>query len=252
MNKIQSELNQLYSEYLDVIFSKSELVEKILNFNISSPLFVDVDIETGNYLNSDYKVLYVGKETNCWYNMQERERDGLLSSITQKKEYLTKLLNLYYTFNLGQHYNTAIITFYRILLNKLKGTHGNVGILWTNLLRHDYFRNGRSSNNGKVPWEVEQQISYNRNFIFRKEIEILKPDAIVFVTGPNYDYILENSYEGIEKKPVENYLIREACTMKHPILPGKCIRVTHPNSHKFMGKEHRWNLADMIIKTISV
>ena len=106
------------------------------------------------------------------------------------------------------------------------------------MLRHDSF------GEGKIPYEIERKITYNNNYILRKEISILKPDTIIFATGPNYDYILENSFTGLEKIQFKNEFVREICLLKHKELPEKSIRVYHPNSYKYKGTSYRWELAD--------
>jgi len=44
------------------------------------------------------------------------------------------------------------------------------------LLRHDCYGKG-------LPNEIITKVAYDNNFILRKEIEILKPDALVFWQG---------------------------------------------------------------------
>lgn len=100
-------------------------------------------------------------------------------------------------------------------------------------MRHD------SYGEGKVLKDVEKKITFDNNYIFRKEVEILKPDAIVFVTGPNYDYILENTFLGLKKVHVnEEDDEREICFFKHRDLPEKSIRVYHPSYIYRQGEEY--------------
>ena len=239
MNNIQTELNNLYAEYLEKIFSDRKLYEQILNFKVSSPLFIEYNVEFGKYADSDFKVLYVGKETNYWYNQNERKNDNLLHDLQDTKKYLNGLTDLYKKFNLGHNYNTPIFIFMDIIINKLRVNNKSTGILWTNILRHDGF-------NGKVSVETEKKISYNNNYIFRRELEILKPDAVVFVTGPNYDYILENSFSGLEKIKIGKKSEREICLLKHDNLPDKTIRIYHPGYHNRISAEYKLNLGDII------
>lgn len=222
MENLQQQLNNLYLDYLNKIFSDKELFEQILKFEISSPLFLDCSVDSGKYLESEIKVLYVGKETNYWFNEKEREEKGLLNDISNKDYYLSALVGSYKKFNIGQNYKTSLFTFMDILIEKFRANNNKSGILWTNLLRHDYY------GNGKVPFEVEQKITFDNNYIFRKELEILKPDVVVFVTGPSYDYILENTFIGLKKVIINNVPEREICLLEHKDLPKKSIRVYHP------------------------
>lgn len=243
MNTIQGELSNLYTEYLENIFSDSNIYEQVLNFKISSPLFIDSTVEYGKYVDSDFKVLYIGQETNCWYNENERKSDGLLVDLKNNRNYIDSLIARYKKFNLGHQYKTPIFSFMDILVGRLRDKHPSTGFLWTNLLRHDGY-------NGKVSDEVEKRISYHKNYVLRKELEILKPNAIVFVSGPNYDYILENSFDGLKKNKIDNKPEREMCFINHINLPEKTIRVYHPNYHKYKGKDYRCELADKIVELL--
>jgi len=244
MNDLQKQLNDLYFDYLKTIFTDKELFQQVLNFEISSPIFLDCNAEFGNYLDSNFKILYVGKETNYWFNEKEREDSGLLTDISNYEKYIQALTDLYKTFNIGHNYKRAIFTFMDIFVEKFRNINGKTGILWTNLLRHDYY------GNGKVPPEVEQKITFDKNYIFRKEVEVLKPDAIVFVTGPNYDHIIENTFVGLKKVTIENESEREICFLEHENLPKKTIRVYHPDYHWRINAEYRWNLVEQLTELI--
>jgi len=245
MKVMQTELNKLYTEYLKEIFSDRKLYEQILNFEISSPLFLDCNAEFGKYADSDFKVLYVGKETNYWYNQKERTVSELLYDIQDTEKYINGLTELYKKFNIGHNYKTSIFTFMDIIVNKLRVKNQKTGVLWTNLLRHDGF-------NGKVSREIEKKVSYHNNYILRKELEILKPDAIIFLTGPNYDYILENSFAGLKKIKINEKSEREICLLNHENLPEKSMRIYHPGYHGRKGADYRWELADKIIELIEM
>ncbi len=246
MTMLQEKLNILYTDYLKVIFADTDIHKQILDFKLSSPIFLNCAADFGEYLDSEIKILYIGQETNYWFNQQERKNAKLYNSIDDIDKYLNALLELYKDFNIGQNYKTDIFLFMNILVNKFRSRNKKTGLLWTNLLRHDAF------GNGKVLEDVEQKITYNKNHILRKELEILKPDAIIFVTGPNYDYIIENSFKGLEKLKVYNKSEREICILKHADLPVKSIRVYHPNAHKFQGADYRWSLANKIDELIDV
>lgn len=244
MKNLQNQLNELYLDYLNEIFADKVMFDQVQKFEISSPIFLDCNAEFGKYADSDYKVLYVGKETNYWFNQKEREQSGLLNDISDIDKYLFALTDLYKTFNIGHNYKRAIFTFMDILVEKLRSNNKKTGILWTNLLRHDYF------GNGKVPYDVEEKITFDNNYIFRKEVEILKPDAIVFVTGPKYDYILEKTFPGIKKIAIKNMAVGEICLLEHEYIPRKAIRVYHPDAHKYRGRDYRWKLSSDILEVI--
>jgi len=243
MDKIQEQLNQLYKDYLKKIFSEMDLLELVDSDEISSPLFLDCHAEKGKYLDSDFKILYVGKENNYWVDSHHRERKGI-SDLNNFDNYIKGLTEIYYEFNIGFNYSTAFFTFLDILMDELRKDIRNVGVMWTNLLRHD------SCGNGRVSPEIEQKITYDNNFVFRKELEILKPDAVVFVTGPKYDSILEKTFPGLEKSTIGKWEIGEFCSLVHKDLPKKSVRLYHPDAHKWYGEDYRWKLVADISEII--
>ena len=138
MENIQKKLDELYFNYLSRIFDDKDVFEAIQNYEISSPLLIDVNAPQGNYLKRKFRVLYIGKENNGWFNEKERAKAGL-KKITDINTYLTELKKLYYNFNIGIEYNKPIFRFLDILIDKIQTHYGgeeSTGFLWTNLIRH--------------------------------------------------------------------------------------------------------------------
>ena len=227
------------------MYSDSELYNSVEKFEISSPIFVDCNAEKGKYLNSEFKVLYVGQETNYWFNEKEREQAGLLSSINDKDKYLKALVSLYSTFNIGEKYRSSIFTFLDLVISELETYKKSVGVLWTNVLRHDYYGYKR------VPYNVESKITYENNYILRKEIEILKPNAIVFVTGPSYDLALKNTYRDLKFIEIESWSLNECAILESDVFKCKAIRVYHPNAHNRRGADYKHELSKLISRILN-
>lgn len=223
MGNLQKQLNELYDDYLATILKDDLLGKAILNFEISSPILVNVDAKSSNnYENADFKLLYVGQETNYWYNESERREDGFFDSLTDSVGYRDALLNLYANFNIGHNYNTSLFQYKNQILSKLE--QSQIGVLWTNILRHDQF------GEGKVSPEIEAKITYDNNYIFRRELEILKPDAIVFVTGPRYDYVLQNTFNNLKiTQGSQHHSFNAFALLESEELKAKAVRMYHPN-----------------------
>jgi hypothetical protein len=232
MENIQKKLDELYLSYLSNVLDNREVVEAIQNQEISSPLFIDVNAPQSNYINRPFKVLYVGQENNGWFNLNQRKKVGL-EKISDLNKYLIELKSLYFEFNIGEQYNKPIFIFLDILIESIqnyKQGEESTGFLWTNLIRHS-----GKFNEGKIPDKFEDKLMYDNNFIFRKEMEILDPNAVIFVTGPNYDKFLKNTFNGISFISVKNYDINEIAVLKHANLPKYSCRVYHPNFHNRLG-----------------
>jgi hypothetical protein len=238
-NTMQIELNQLYFDYISRIFSDKDLFDLIEQYEVSSPILLNVEAQSGNYLTCDFKLLYVGKETHYWFNQSERNQLGL-EKIEVKEKYQQNLIDLYCKFNIGKEYRWPIFTFLDLLISELQKSRKSVGYLWTNILRHDYF------GDGKVPPEVEGKITFDNNYIFQRELEILNPSAVVFVTGPQYDYILKKTFANLKFRQISKYPINEFAILESDSLTCKAVRVYHPDAHKYKGSKYRLDLKNAI------
>ncbi len=239
MNQTQEKLNELYDSYLEKVLSNKEISNYILNDTISSPLFINLDLSSNNYIESDVKILYVGKENNGWFGFNERNVYGMNNDIFEKEKYLNSLLDLYGRFELGKKYQKPFFLFKDILAEKIEERNYKVGVLWSNLLRFDC----------QNKWELKKKVfEIDGNEILKKEIEILKPNLIVFVTGPNYDYFIDKTFIENEYIQINNKPIREKCIIKHQNLPRNTFRIYHPDYQLRLGKNYRWDIVDEIVK----
>jgi hypothetical protein len=240
MNQIQKQLNELYLNYLTTILKDNEIYEGIVNHTISSPLFINSEVKVGKYFESDLKFLYVGKENNGWFNEKDRKRSGLDDDIQNTEKYLNDLLNLYYCFNIGTNYKSPIFTFFDVLVDKARTEKPKTGFLYSNLLRIDC---------SKSEYLKNKVFAIDNNNILLKEIEILKPDVIIFATG-TYDGFLKSTFKGVKYGTTINRKINEYSLLQHPLLPEKSIRIYHPDYHSRKGADYRWLLAEDIIKHV--
>lgn len=63
----------------------------------------------------------------------------------------------------------------------------------------------------------------------RQEVMIIKPTAVVFLTGPYYDEILKHEFPGVEfQKVTDNRDVRQFAKVIHSDLPDKSFRTYHP------------------------
>ncbi|MEO6834071.1 MAG: hypothetical protein ABI169_17820 [Chitinophagaceae bacterium] len=235
---MQAKLDALYNEYLDKIFSDEELLSAIENYELSSPQFLDVSVTRGNYLKHDNKVVFIGKETNGWFNQAERSEAGLAIINKQNQKYIEALKSIYFTHNIGVNYRTSIYTFIDLLTDKL-AKNVETGILLTEVLRHDYLCRG-------LPPELIPKIAYNNNYILKKEIEILNPNAVVFLTGPTYDPYIKLTYPDITFSPLPNYPINQVAIIEGIPNIKKAIRIYHPDAHKYQGEDFRYAMVETV------
>jgi hypothetical protein len=226
MENTQEQLDKLYLHYLDNIISDIEVFEKIRNFTFSSPLFIDLNVKNGLIEIKKYKVLYIGQQTKGWLNKEERKD----LRIENHSEYLKALRKNYLEFNYGdrlggEKYNGYLWQFQRPLIERInKKNKDNFGLLWSNVLRID-------EEDDKITDEqLIEKIAYNNNEILRKEIEIIKPEVVVFVTGQYFDWLLKKTFEDLEfQSSINNNLnLNKLAVLKSKYLPILSFRTYHP------------------------
>ncbi|TKI68507.1 hypothetical protein FCU45_10875 [Sulfurimonas crateris] len=201
---------------------------------LSAPFLINVP---QSYATANKKVLYIGKETNIWWGklkhfvdyddsidiLKQRytaEFEG--GSVTQSKDPLGKPKE----YTKEDWKNNAFFSKYKYFRENIVGA----SVLWTNLLKMDDGGKGYAKNsihNQKVK-------EYSKNLLLQ-EIEILKPDIIIFVTATStnlkkYDDAIKNAFDN-------NFQNSKVCEPKRLWIfeyKGiKCYRTVHPLSHQF-------------------
>mgnify|MGYP002620383668 CR=1 FL=1 len=244
MNEIQKQLNGIYLEYLNKLTSDGELRNKLEIDRISPPVLINIDAPYAQYAEADIKILYIGKENNGWMSRKNQEEYGLNQNFTETEIFLNALLKLYKKFNLGRKYRRAFYTFMDLLLEKFKINNRKPGILWSNLIRLDCVNKKNLSESDKLKEKVFELDENNQ--ILREEIAILKPDIVVFVTGPNYDHFLKKSFPGLKMNQLRDFKPREISILEHDSLPKTSLRIYHPGYHNRLGRDYKSKLTTLI------
>lgn len=228
MNTTQNDLDKLYKEYLEKLLQDKEIAEKINSCTFSSPLFLNTNVPNGMLKEKKYTILLIGQQTKGW-DSNFKNSDLELNNIPT---FIEELKKLYYNFNYGKRidgkpYNGYFWQFQRKLLNIINNSSNNeFGLIWSNILRFDERREKI-----KDKRDIEK-ISYNKNHILRKEIEILKPNIVVFVTGPSYDSILNETFEDLKFIPVAEVSnnSKQFSILESKHLPIMSFRTYHPRA----------------------
>ena len=95
------------------------------------------------------------------------------------------------------------------------------GVVWNNIIKVGKCGKG-------APTESIQDIQFEHFNVFKKEIEILKPDLLIFFSGPNYDYQTKKAFGKIEKKLVDGFTERQLCELEI-LNTALAFRTYHPN-----------------------
>lgn len=225
-------LEKLYQEYID------EVYQMPWDKGISAPLLMNVPDE---YCIMKRKVLFIGQETHSW-----------MGKMADKHE-VTYLQACYKGFDLGKkvifgtkyyprQLNSQFWNFIRnLFINVNSSSTDNVnkqtsGFLWTNISKFDY--------NGSTPTKIQKEKNGSGFALLKKEIEIVKPDIIVFLIGRKYDLDLANQFAfKIHESFSSDYLsiLIEESVSKSPLI----FKTMHPTYLCRCGK-NREVLSQMI------
>lgn len=242
---MQNQLDELYKQYLNIILSDEEILNLIESYVLSSPQLLDVAAPRSNYTTSDYKVLFIGKETNGWFNQQERNEFNLVSIKGQNMEYLEVLKQIYIRQNIGEkEMSRAIFSFIDLAMDEIKVNSLSTGFLLSETLRHDYKCKG-------LPNHLALRIAFENNFILREEIKILAPDSLIFLTGPSYDEYIKLTFPKAIFKEYPEYEINQVSIIENIPDVKKALRIYHPGFHSRKGKDFRYEMADVIGKFLN-
>ena len=221
-----SELKEIYDEVDDKIYGivkeKNNLIKNRKN-KLVYPLFIH---PTDEYINSDIKIMIFGKETNGWYGIYGEDVNKDVESIMGEYNEFFGTKDCYKRG--GQFWKM-----FKYLINEINKNNKEkkIGYLWNNLVKA-----GKDSKGFPRNW-YEEIIKPYFNKLILKEIDILKPDYIVFFTGPNssngpYDNVLNNIFRKPDgskpnRKEINGFTERELCEIEIKNVK-KSFRTYHP------------------------
>ena len=106
----------------------------------------------------------------------------------------------------------------------------NVGYVWNNVLKIGKQESGTPQNG---------LIDYTKTYfdVIPKEIEILKPDVLLFFTGPKYDEHINKFVGDFTITSVDGFNTNELCILNFTNLPNRiALRTYHPQFLQRLGK----------------
>jgi hypothetical protein len=184
---------------------------------------------------SQIKLLVVGQETLRW-QYEPEEFDPEAAVIKSFREFSTAkngvaaMLELYRRYELGRQHpklNSPFWRGFRALDTALNPAVDSA--LWTNLFKVNV--------NGSVMRNCTRAeiaaIQKAQQGLLRHEIDVLKPDVVVFFTGPRYDSAIRAEFPDVEFLPFDE--IPASCASLSSLalirasgLPAKTVRSYHP------------------------
>lgn len=209
--KMQKELNKLYTDNWDILKNKQNAFSGVCN-----PLLIKVP---DDYVNADVRVIVYGQETAGWHGElfnDDHSMDFLLDDyeafLTEDKEYFYNqdfhtgdghLAYCHSKFRLKRKnkrvfWNRSNFKFFKEELSKFSTSNNqSVSILWNNLSKLGLKCAGKATD--KI--EKLENTCFN---IMKDELDILKPNIVIFTTGYKRDKLIENKL-GAEIHKYPNY-----------------------------------------------
>lgn len=225
--KINTDLQEVYQKFkIDLI---KLIDEDQINFNLnnfSAPLLMNINEQ---YINSSPKVLLIGQETCGWGD--SINFSNLTGFLSNDIDSVSSLISKYRDFNFAEkaRNNTPFWRFYKQLHGKLKMDFGKSypnHIVWTNIFKFDYHRKALSNEQKNIFKSINGEL-------LKKEIEIIQPDMILFVTGWRYDEFIRAAFLQCEYERIEEgYLAK----INHQYLPPHTFRTFHPHTLQLQKK----------------
>jgi hypothetical protein len=161
------------------------------------------------------KVMVFGQETNYWGG--EVSNEAIFSNEVEK------LMNIYEEFYLKDNmYASPFWNTFREIRNAISKTNSSTSFIWNNIVKI-----GRRGI-GYIP---EVRDLTNKYFdVIPGEIDILKPNIIIFLSGPNYDNSISEVFGNFTLEPlIIDKSSRQLAIIKFEIYPFlQCFRTYHP------------------------
>lgn len=216
MNK---QLYELYSSKWNELCTafKPILEDEDLESWPTNPLLIQIDNED-EFKNADIRVMIFGQETNGWF-------DGSMTANVDSN--LPPILNCYNKFynggecwSYGGQFWNGFSKFWTML--EAKYPNKKIRYVWNNIVKI-----GKSENKGFPPdyiYEVER----THFAVIKDELQIIKPNVVLFLTGPNYDNIISDNFGQLTYSEIPSFSQRQLSKVS---LPGVdyAFRTYHPN-----------------------
>lgn len=218
---IKEQLEKLYSE------NWAGYIENVRKVTDSAYPFLIHPLRS--YCESLRRIMICGQETQGWGN----ELDGMNPDEVSPQ----RIMNIYNGFVNSGAYNSPYWNFsHRIeeALPDTKSVHNNI------------VKVGKRFGAGCD--DSINALALQHFNVFRRELEILKPDVILFLTGPNYDWRIKSVLGSFAARPVADGMFIDRLSFSDSSLPP-ALRTYHPGYIQRQGMFQQY--AETIAREIS-
>ncbi len=217
--EINNSLRDIYAKLYPNLKKELESINSILEKDgeeseqATNPLLLKVNEE---YVNADTKIMFFGQETNYWLGEQN---DGVFLG---KIDPVIELYDEFYLkggcYSYGGQFWNGVNRLKNLISEKFPDR--KFGYLWNNVAKI-----------GKCGKGFAHKINHitNEHFnVILQEINIVKPDIVIFLSGPDYDGELKKIFGDYQETKLGDFNIRQLCKINSPKL-NLAFRTYHPN-----------------------
>lgn len=202
------------------------------------------------WVDSTVKLLVVGQETLRWPDLRTAFGEGGIRNFkefSRAQNGVTPMWELYRQYSLGRQHpkmNSAFWRGFRALDEAVNPIPDSA--LWTNIFKVNV--------NGSVIKNCTRaeiaKIHKAQEGLLRHEIDVLKPEVVVFFTGPTYDAAIRSEFGDVDFQPFVKASGRAAplsslALVRAPGLPVKTVRSYHP---EYLQRSRQWKLISTIAR----
>jgi len=198
------------------------LENKDLEIKPTNPLLLSVDNED-DFRNADFRVMFFGQETKDWsagiepqYRLNPQHDDDIGFILNIYKEFYNS--GYCYIHHGGQFWN-GVNRFRKMLGEKYPDK--KICYVWNNIVKIGIFEDKGCPPN--YIYDVERKYFS----VVKEEINIIKPNVILFLTGPNYDNKISDTFGQVTYSALSPFSERELAKISIPDV-DVAFRTYHP------------------------
>ncbi|MBK9415318.1 MAG: hypothetical protein IPN61_18190 [Bacteroidetes bacterium] len=222
-------MESINEKFRELYISKYDGIEQMRTFakenEIYGPLLMACQDDLYTNEKTHYKILFIGQEAGFYPDKEVKTN-------------INEIMKEYEVFNMGLPLNNKPskrhTPFWKAVFSLNKILNPDMAslpcFLWSNVTKYS---DGGEPIPDSIYVEYEKAIKQNLN-ILSDEINIAKPDVIVFLSGPNgYDEKIKIQFDGeIQFDQVQDDIpVREFARLIHKNLPEHTYRTYHPGAH---------------------
>jgi hypothetical protein len=248
----------LAPELYQRMLNRREQLDTIGSENLSGPLFATAP---KRWFACRRRTVLIGQETYGWGFSEPCPADNrhhhsisTLKDIGQRADAVAKLCDAYVKFDLGKSNSklerTPFWRMHRLLANRL-GDGDYQSVMWLNVVAVDYCAFGASS--ASMWWnltyeDVDLVAEWQRGKL-TSELKKLKPDCVVFASGPNYDRYLRAEFGELKVSQVDKFDALSLAQMsdRDAVLPSATYRMYHPG---YIMRRGIWNNLERFVESL--